>query len=421
VTEPRRIARSRRALGKQLAAYRKAAGYSQHELAPLTAYGRSTVANVETGRQHVPRAFWQRCDEVLATDGALTTAYDELQALVTQHRRAEARLASQVPRTPDTLGGLPDDDTRDRLAYVAEHPGRADLVAVAQLRERVRQITTAYDTVPSVSLLAAASQVQVQVSSLRAQARDSRVRRELHAVDAEASTLMGQLVWDASQRRDHATSTRHFDHAIAAAQAIRDPVAEAHAVLRKSYIALYGVRQPEAGLALAMQAAKLSSGASHTLAGLSLLHVAEAHGYLRAQHDCEEALDTAQARLALRTDLDVAADFYSPAQFGRLAGSCYLSLALPRKAEHHLSGTVQAMQTRQKVSALVLGNLALALIRQRRLEEATSVVHEAIDEVERTRGGGGLNVIFAAGRELRPWRDEPQVQEVHDRLLALIA
>ena len=33
---------------------------------------------------------------------------------------------------------------------------------------------------------------------------------------------------------------------------------------------------------------------------------------------------------------------------------------------------------------------------------------------------GGLNVVFAAVRELRPWRNERAVQEVSDRLLTLM-
>ncbi|MFE9183608.1 hypothetical protein ACFYMB_09770 [Micromonospora haikouensis] len=38
-----------------------------------------------------------------------------------------------------------------------------------------------------------------------------------------------------------------------------------------------------------------------------------------------------------------------------------------------------------------------------------------------TRGGGAVNVLFAAGRELRPWRDRSDVQEVMDRTLALMS
>lgn len=47
-------------------------------------------------------------------------------------------------------------------------------------------------------------------------------------------------------------------------------------------------------------------------------------------------------------------------------------------------------------------------------------LHTAIDELERTRGGG-LNVVFTAGRELSPWRNQPAVHKIHDRMLALVA
>ncbi|MFE7432123.1 hypothetical protein ACIPH4_37780 [Streptomyces tendae] len=45
---------------------------------------------------------------------------------------------------------------------------------------------------------------------------------------------------------------------------------------------------------------------------------------------------------------------------------------------------------------------------------------EAIVELETTRGGGGMNIVFGAARELRPWRQEPFVAEAHDRLLGLM-
>lgn len=75
---------------------------------------------------------------------------------------------------------------------------------------------------------------------------------------------------------------------------------------------------------------------------------------------------------------------------------------------------------RKKATAIVLGNLALASIRQRHIDTAAGRLHQAIDVVEQTRGGGGLNVVFTAARELRPWRNEPVVQDVNDRLLALM-
>ena len=76
-----------RALGRQLAEFRKAAGYTQHALAPLTCYGRSTIANAETGHQQPDRSFWVRCDQILRTGGVLAAGYDQVVALEQQRRR----------------------------------------------------------------------------------------------------------------------------------------------------------------------------------------------------------------------------------------------------------------------------------------------------------------------------------------------
>jgi transcriptional regulator with XRE-family HTH domain len=81
MVEPEAVQRARVQLGRQLAAYRKAIGYGQEQLASLVFVSRSTIANVETGRQRVPRAFWEQCDVVLATGGLLTAGYDELRRL----------------------------------------------------------------------------------------------------------------------------------------------------------------------------------------------------------------------------------------------------------------------------------------------------------------------------------------------------
>ena len=120
-----------------------------------------------------------------------------------------------------------------------------------------------YDKAPSASLLADAGQCSGQVGFLRAHATASRVRRELFAVEAEAATLMGQLVWDASRRRDHATARAYFGQAVEAARQIHDPTAEGLALLRTSFVALYGEKDPQAGLALTIQTAKAVKGNSH--------------------------------------------------------------------------------------------------------------------------------------------------------------
>jgi hypothetical protein len=103
-----------------------------------------------------------------------------------------------------------------------------------------------------------------------------------------------------------------------------------------------------------------------------------------------------------------------------LAGSCYLFLGDYKRAQRILEDTASAFGAVSKNQAIVWGNLGLAHIRQREVDSAAGAVHRAIDVVETTRGGGGLNIVFDAGRELRPWRDLPVVRDVHDRLLTLM-
>ena len=92
-----RIWEQRRALGRRLAALRSRSGFSQWEFAPLTGYSRSTLSDAELGRHRLRREFWQRCDDALRADGALTAAYDRIEAQASAVRRS-ARSQAQAAR-----------------------------------------------------------------------------------------------------------------------------------------------------------------------------------------------------------------------------------------------------------------------------------------------------------------------------------
>jgi transcriptional regulator with XRE-family HTH domain len=379
----------------RLAMRRKAVGLSQERLAEVMDVDRSTVVRWE--RADTDPQPWHR--PRLAA--ALNISVEEL---------AELLADTSSPRA------CPD----QRLDYALKHPASVDLVAVAYLREQVQGLDEQYDRLPSTLLLAKTGQVHGQIAFLRGHAAANAVRCELWAAEAESATLMGQLVWDASQRRDHRAALDYFDQAILAARQTRDVVTEAHAELRKSYVALYGANNPTAGLVLARRAAEVGEQASHVIAGLAMLHVGEAHAMLGQADSCGQALSSAETHFALISPDDPASSLYCPSQHGRLAGSCWLFLGKPDKAELVLDQTRQLLQGRKKSTAIVLGNLALASIRQHEIDAGTARLHEAIDIVEQTRGGGGLNIVFTAARELRPWRNEHVVQDVNDRILTLM-
>ena len=403
-------------VGELIAQAREHLGKSQYALAAALREvsgrsdgvpDRSMVARWETGRR-IPTPYWRAhlAAVLQLSPGALDKA-----AAVTRGRRAG--------QTHDPYDAPP--SWSDRLRYVLADPGRVDLVSVAHLREQVRGLDERYDRVPSTLLIPEAAQCLGQVVFLGMHAGRAYVRHELRAAVAEAATLMGQLVWDASQRRDHDAAVGYFDQAIDAARERGDRAAEGLATLRKSFVALYGWRDPKAGLALTRQAARITAAASQVMTGLAVLHTAEAHAMLGKRRECEQALDAAEAHFGRIQPADPAIDLFAPTQPARLAGSCYLFLRDAKAAAGVLEQAAQALQNRSKPHALVLGNLALAYIRLGQLDAAMASLHRAIDVTEVSRGAGGLNVIVTAGRQLRRWRQNPGVQDVQDRIMALMA
>ncbi|MFC4591445.1 helix-turn-helix domain-containing protein [Sphaerisporangium corydalis] len=379
----------------KLAQFRKSAGFTQEALAEHLGVERSTVVRWETAETE-PQP-WIR--PKLAR--ALRVRAGELQILLDD--------VTHVQTEPS-----------ERMNYILQNPVSADLMVVAHLHERAHRLDESYDQTSSIALLGAAGQVHGQVTFLREHAASPRVRRALYEVEASSATLMAQLVWDVSQRRDHRAPLGYLDEAVSAARHVGNASVESYATLRKSFVALYGEKNTMKGLALAQAAIQMAKFASPSLTGLSQLHVAEGYAMIGDLKECERALRKAEAQLDRVSIDDMAAEYYTPTEFNRLSGSCYLFLDLPQRAEPILRITANALASKKKSQAIALGNLTLALIRQKKLDEAAATMHCAIDAVELTRGGGGLNLAFSAGRELRRWGAEPWAREINDRLLALM-
>lgn len=269
------------------------------------------------------------------------------------------------------------------------------------LEARVDDIARRYATEASAALLAEAARCHAALTMLLEHGGDDRVRRDIHRAATVSATLLSKLIWDASGRRDSAGALAYCTEAASHATECGDVVASAHTQLRRTYVSLYGVsqtRDPAAGLATAQAAVEQSTGTSHALTGLSRLHVAEALAMLGEYRQCEQALSAAELSLGQSTVDDPAALLCSPGQLGRLAGSCYLALGAPERAEPLPLRTASELQGRSKTRSLVLGNLALSHLRQRQLEAATATLHEAIGLPEESRGGGGMTVVFGATR-----------------------
>ncbi|MFJ7244537.1 helix-turn-helix transcriptional regulator [Kitasatospora sp. NPDC098652] len=375
----------------QLAQWRRAAGLTQEKLAQRLGVDRSTVHRWET-RKTAPQP-WQ----------------------IPLLAKTIGRTAGDLELLFDRRTNRSETDTAD----VAKGDG-ATAASPDELRDAFLDLERRYDRVPSSTLLAEAGQHLARLDQLARQCRPGPQQRDVLTLQAESSTLMGKLIWDASQRHDHGGARTYYSQAAAIARRLHDPALESHALLRSSYIDLYGTKDATTGLALADAAATRAAPVSPALAALALLHAGEAHAMLGDRRECERSIGLAQEQLA-HLDTGSTTGLISPDKVGRLAGSCYLELGQLRRAQDELESVAGSLGRRQKSRTIVLGNLALSLIRQRQVDGALEVLHQAVDELAQTRGGGGMTLVFAAARELKPWRREAQVLDLQDRLLSLMA
>lgn len=168
-------------------------------------YSRSTVANVETGRQHVPRDFWENADAACHAGGALIEASDAIEAAVRQEHEEAAHqtrslllglagdsgvgAAGLLVHAPAVAIAAPGDSGEwlDAIAIAAsearDHAERAALTKVGpgmveQLTADVARLSRAYVSAPPLPVFAAMGQALGRIHSLLgekaypAQARD---------------------------------------------------------------------------------------------------------------------------------------------------------------------------------------------------------------------------------------------------------
>jgi hypothetical protein len=263
-----------------------------------------------------------------------------------------------------------------------------------------------------------------QITLLREHAPLGHVQQELCRVETQCATLMGRLAWDVSGQHDHPTAARYYNQAIAAASNVKDGWAEAFPRMFQRFLPVYtGNGDPQHGLYLAEQAtARAADGSSHVIAGWSAAFAAEAHALLDEERKAKLLLDRADFHLSKVTADDPMFGVFGRDQLGGFVGACHLRLNEPSHAAWALQDSALRLGAgKEKHKSVILADLSTAFVLQGDPEHASAVLHQAIDLVELTGSAAGKRRAFAAVRQLTRtrWRNEPFVQDVQDRLLAL--
>lgn len=196
---PEQLAEARKDLGRQLAAWRKAAGYTQVSFASPNGpagYSRSAIANVETGRENMPRSFWEMCDREFGADGALLAAHDQVDTLVRRLRRQRTIHQREKQRQYPPTGADPvlavghEAATEQDLgslfrSLLAQGWSRAELAATTGLaEERVQVICQSRKQVSSYEVL----ELFATIRSAQARTRPASDGGWLHGKVSELET-----------------------------------------------------------------------------------------------------------------------------------------------------------------------------------------------------------------------------------------
>src|SRR5215211_6215191 len=331
-----------------------------------------------------------------------------------------AALAGGIAGLPTVAANL---EGQERLVWVLKHPRSVDLPTVAYLRAQAFDLMKQYEAVASpTSLLPQAAERLEQITLLREHAPLGHVQQELWRVETQSATLLGRLTWDVSGQRDHATAARYYDQAIAAASNVKESWAEAFPRMFQRFLPVYtGDGNPQNGLYLAEQATtRVADGSSHVVAGWSAAFAAEAHALLGEERKARLLLERADLHLSKVTADDPMFGIFGREQLGGFIGTCHLRLNDPTGAEAALQDSARRLGAgKEKHQAVILADLSTAFVLQDNPEQACAVLHQVIDLVELTGNAAGKRRAFAVGRQLTRWRNEPFVQDVQDRLLAL--
>lgn len=354
--ESEEIAAARLALGRQLAALRQAAGYTQAGLAAEAGWSRSTLGNVETGRQSAPRLFWKRCADILAAP-ELVLACGQIGEMISAERTAAARRAeadreARVRKRRDTAGpvalsltGYADaavpaqpqwvatggeamlkavelwqHDLADRgtrpgnadtaaamilcwLTALPDHPltratgawaiSPGDLQRLRSVRSRLKDIDNAHGGGVAFPMMAA--YLRTEAIPLLYGQYDEETGRALAESLAQLELDAG---WSAYDAGDHRLARCYLLHALRLAHTAADRMLGGRIVCALSHQALH-TGQPVLSVRLA-RAARAGAGPAATPRGTAMMAAMEAmaHANVADPGRCHQAVEDAQRALA---------------------------------------------------------------------------------------------------------------------------
>ncbi len=398
MTDRHAIAEAWRRLGHQLAELRKAAGYSQYRFAPLTHYSRSTIANIEIGRQHAPQNFWQRCDDVLGAGGTLIRGYEQLQALIRQRHEQVAHALHQESEEHTSSGDreVPFDPMRRRTlvtwGVATATAGGLGLTSVGAVgagdigrlqRTETRLHRLGHQHGGESLWQSAVASVDEGYLMLEQSSYGPSVGDQLLRATSGLQLCAGFLAFDA---RQHHAARACYTGALELARQLSDPEVETRALCGLARVS-YTLNRPREGQRLATVAEQVaaSHSGSPRLVALSHLRHAAASSLMADAQGADLAIT--QARKALDRDRDEQVQewsaFLTPFEIDATEAACALDLGQPSRAEALLEQVIAAYESSRfrRNCALNRARVARARLDSGAVDGAANAANAVIDDL----------------------------------------
>ncbi|WP_433294433.1 helix-turn-helix domain-containing protein [Actinoplanes sp. CA-030573] len=422
-----------RLLGEELAERRSSAGYTQRRFAAREEihYGRSTIANVERGRQRVSRDFWHACDIALKTGGVLVNKYERINAELTAQRLHEidtiasshttdARPRASLPPTarPGPRTARPEEATSsvafsgiaasasavegaDRIRQAMADPARyADAGFVGAFRVQLETAKALDGRYGAASALATAKGVIDVVESVAPDVPE-KVRGDVLVLGAEAAEFVGWLFRDLA---DPVQAGYWYDRAMEYAQLCGDLSWQGFVLLRKSQMA-YESR---------------SANRVRLFARAAI----DGPWQLSARFYAEALLQVARGDLMLgqRVDLGTAVEQARDASAGEdltlREASCWIEAQEPERAAQLYEAGLTSDGLSLRDAGYFQARQAVALAHAQAPDLAAERAYDALTAAARTGSRRTHRAVVATRAALAPWKKRDSVAALDDALTA---
>jgi hypothetical protein len=337
----------------------------------MTGYVRSTIANVEVGRQNVPRAFWQRCDEILGAHGTLTSSHDRFHARVSHERRD----------TVQPAGATEADDESEALELV-RRVAASDVgdETLTQLETAVDQFAISYSVTPPADLLVGLRRHLAFVARLADGRKTLREHRRLLVAGGWLSLLAATVNIDLKQQR---AATARLRTAASLARAADHDEIRAWCFETEAWRVL-----TEGGYARAIELSRAAQAVAPRESSAAVQAIAQegrAMARLRQTRETYDAISRVGARVAPMSSPARPEHHYhyDPDKYAAYVATTLAWLGDPaaesyaREVINRLSDAESVGKWPRRLASARL-DLALVLLVSERLDEACATAYEAI-------------------------------------------